>query len=136
MKRTAIVMAVLLGFATTAIAGDLTHREQEIYYSALEEVFSIPDNPSEELLDGEYPSTQAKFGVSTKKVDDIMNKATSRPATDRERMIAEEVSRRMNALSGSVRQADTDRVFNEIARKYNLEIHQLYDIALRGWQKQ
>jgi len=130
-----ILVFALLACSKVAYAQELTAGEKQIYYVYLEEYFGDSGMSDDPYADEEYESDDydiyqnvaQRCGVSQEEVSRVVSKAASQPVTSQQRTIFQD----MDAFMKANPQKGLSDICYEFARKYNVDIREIYDLVMR-----
>ena len=130
MRKLLILIGTLIGLTlltSIVYAQQLTDWEREVYYALIERTYVV----SSDMSDAAAIEFANSYGISIDGLQSIVSKALEQEPTKREWEIYNELWDETDGLSEDIDRAEYDRIYREIANKYDISIVELHEIDFR-----
>lgn len=127
------VLAVFLLSISAAYSQTVTEWERQVYYKVIDRISYLPEGSQEADYDRVAKEVAEENGLTYAEIDALGERVWDSDLSDREWDIANDLDDRISALPSGRTEADRDRVYEEVAKKYGISVAVLNDIDMRAW---
>ena len=126
------MLAMILAlFLPLAYSQQLTEKEKQIFYEAMELDMNSPSDISEEEADNAAREFASNHGVTYERVQDIMKRGNNMPLTATEEKAGRELHKMISAYEIFPPPDTFVKICSEVAAKYRMSVGQVLSIYFR-----